>query len=112
MLGDWRPATCRSYAHDPLRWLRLLAAVGTVWEQATRGEVALLVAWMRNAGCGIADDFGPLMDRVFAADLVPGGHAAVLVRVGRAAEALPGPVEPPARQHAVSAGSGCGASGP
>jgi hypothetical protein len=49
MLGDCRPATCRSYAHDLLRWLRLLAAVGVGWEQAARSEVALLVAWMRNA---------------------------------------------------------------
>lgn len=49
MLGDCWPATCRSYAHDLLRWLRLLATVGTGWERATRGEVALLVAWMRNA---------------------------------------------------------------
>jgi integrase len=49
MLGDCRPATCRSYAHDLLRWLRLLATVGVGWERATRGEVALLVAWMRNA---------------------------------------------------------------
>ena len=49
MLGDCRPATCRSYAHDLLRWLRLLATVGVGWEQAARGEVVLLVAWMRNA---------------------------------------------------------------
>jgi integrase len=49
MLGDCRTTTCRSYAHDLLRWLRLLATVGVGWEQATRGEVALLVAWMRNA---------------------------------------------------------------
>lgn len=49
MLGDCRPATCRSYANDLLRWFRLLATVGTGWEHATRGEVALLVAWMRNA---------------------------------------------------------------
>jgi integrase len=49
MLGDCRPATCRSYAHDLLRWFRLLATVGVGWEQATRGEVTLLVAWMRNA---------------------------------------------------------------
>jgi integrase len=49
VLGDCRPATCRSYAHDLLRWFRLLATVGVGWEQATRGEVALLVAWMRSA---------------------------------------------------------------
>jgi hypothetical protein len=49
MLGDCRPATCRSYAHDLLRWLRLLATVGVAWEQAARGEVALQVGWMRNA---------------------------------------------------------------
>lgn len=49
MLGDCRPATCRSYAHDMLRWFRLLATIGVGWERATRGEVALLVAWTRNA---------------------------------------------------------------
>lgn len=49
MLGDCPPATCRSYAHDLLRWLRLLATVDVGWEQATRGEVALVVGWMRNA---------------------------------------------------------------
>jgi len=48
-LGDARAATCRSYAHDLLRWFRLLAMVEVAWDRATRGEVALLVAWMRQA---------------------------------------------------------------
>lgn len=48
-LGDARPATCRSYAQDLLRWFRLLAMVEVAWDRATRGEVALLVAWMRQA---------------------------------------------------------------
>ncbi|MFD0972997.1 tyrosine-type recombinase/integrase [Plantactinospora endophytica] len=48
-LSDARPATCRSYAHDLLRWFRLLAMVDVAWDRATRGEVALLVGWMRQA---------------------------------------------------------------
>ena len=49
VLSDCRPATCRSYAHDLLRWFRLLATIDLAWERATGGEVALLVAWMRQA---------------------------------------------------------------
>lgn len=48
-VGDARPATCRSYAHDLLRWFRLLWMVEVAWDRATRGEVALLVSWMRQA---------------------------------------------------------------
>lgn len=48
-LGDVSPLTCRSYAHDLLRWWRLLEAVAVRWEEATTGEVALLVGWLRTA---------------------------------------------------------------
>ena len=48
-LGDASPLTCRSYAHDLLRWWRLLEAVGMSWEQATTGEVTVLVGWLRTA---------------------------------------------------------------
>jgi hypothetical protein len=33
-LGDVRPATCRSYAYDLLRWFRVLWLVDVGWEQA------------------------------------------------------------------------------
>lgn len=49
MLGDLSPATCRSYAHDLLRWFRLLWLLGVVWDRATRDEVAALVGWLRLA---------------------------------------------------------------
>ncbi len=48
-LGDASPLTCRSYAHDLLRWWRLLAAVEMSWERATTGEVTVLVGWLRTA---------------------------------------------------------------
>jgi hypothetical protein len=48
-VGDARPATCRSYAHDLLRWFRLLWMVEAAWHRATRSEVVLLVSWMRQA---------------------------------------------------------------
>src|SRR5215470_5125483 len=49
MLGDISPLTCRSYAHDLLRWFRVLWAVDVGWEQATEAEVAALVGWLRSA---------------------------------------------------------------
>jgi len=49
MLCDMSPATCRSYAHDLLRWFRLLWLLGMGWERATTSEVALLVGWLRSA---------------------------------------------------------------
>jgi Phage integrase, N-terminal SAM-like domain len=49
MLCDMSPATCRSYAHDLLRWFRLLWLLGMGWERATNSEVALLVGWLRSA---------------------------------------------------------------
>jgi integrase/recombinase XerC len=47
--SDCSAATCRSYAHDLLRWLRFLAAVEVPWERATRAEVRDLVRWFRVA---------------------------------------------------------------
>jgi integrase family protein with SAM-like domain len=48
-LGDASPATGRSYAHDLLRWFRLLWLVDVGWEQATEAEAAALVGWLRSA---------------------------------------------------------------
>ncbi|MGY4766362.1 site-specific integrase [Kribbella sp. CWNU-51] len=48
-LGDASSATGRSYAHDLLRWFRLLWFLDVGWEQATEAEVAALVGWLRAA---------------------------------------------------------------
>lgn len=48
-LGDVSPSTCRSYAYDLLRWLRVLWALDVGWEQATEAETAVLVGWLRSA---------------------------------------------------------------
>jgi integrase len=48
-LGDASPLTCRSYAHDLLRWWRLLEVLQIPWERATSAEVAVLVGWLRAA---------------------------------------------------------------
>lgn len=47
-LGDVSPLTCRSYAHDLLRWFRLLWLLVVAWENATEAETAVLVGWLRN----------------------------------------------------------------
>ncbi|MFC9437878.1 hypothetical protein [Nocardia sp. NPDC057030] len=39
----------RSYAHDLLRWWRVLAALGVRWDRATREDVEAMVGWMRLA---------------------------------------------------------------
>ena len=49
MLGDVSPLTCRSYAHDLLRWFRLWLQEAA-WDQATEAEAAVLVGWLRTAG--------------------------------------------------------------
>ncbi|MFG1878823.1 tyrosine-type recombinase/integrase [Sphaerisporangium sp. NPDC049003] len=49
MLGNASPLTCRSYAFGLLRWYRLLWCLEIGWEEATRAEVATLVAWLRTA---------------------------------------------------------------
>lgn len=51
-LSDCSQSTVRSYAFDLLRWWRLLSAVEVPWDCATRGEVELLVGWMRSARNG------------------------------------------------------------
>jgi hypothetical protein len=47
--GDASPARGRSYAHDLLRWFRLLWLVDVGWEQATEAEAAAMVGWLRSA---------------------------------------------------------------
>ena len=49
VLGDASPLTCRSYAHDLLRWWRLLDLLDVSWGRATSGEVTVLVGWLRTA---------------------------------------------------------------
>src|SRR5215472_2280014 len=51
-LCDMSPLTCRSYAHDLLRWWRLLTALRVEWTNATAAEVAVLVGWLRSARNG------------------------------------------------------------
>jgi integrase len=48
-LCDMSPLTCRSYAHDLLRWWRLLTALRVDWKDATTSEVAVMVGWLRSA---------------------------------------------------------------
>lgn len=49
VLTDVRPLTVRSYAHDLLRWWRMLSLVDVRWDRAGRDEVELLVGWLRTA---------------------------------------------------------------
>lgn len=49
VLSDVSPLTVRSYAHDLLRWWKVLVVVGVRWDRATREEVALMVGWLRSA---------------------------------------------------------------
>ncbi|MFJ9551109.1 tyrosine-type recombinase/integrase [Streptomyces erythrochromogenes] len=49
MLDDNRPATAKSYAHDLLRWHRLLWFLGVDWDRATEAETSALVGWLRTA---------------------------------------------------------------
>lgn len=49
MLGDVSRLTCRSYAYDLLRWMRVLWAADVGWEQASETEVVALVGWLRSA---------------------------------------------------------------
>jgi len=51
-LCDMSPLTCRSYAHDLLRWWRLLTALGVEWTEATTAEMAVMVGWLRSAHNG------------------------------------------------------------
>lgn len=47
-LSDMSPLTVRSYAHDLLRWWRVLAVVEVEWDRATTSDVELLVGWLRT----------------------------------------------------------------
>ncbi|PKZ64144.1 integrase [Gordonia terrae] len=49
VLSDMSPLTVRSYAHDLLRWWRILALVNIEWDRATTSDVELLVGWLRTA---------------------------------------------------------------
>lgn len=49
MLSDVRPLTVRSYAHDLLRWWRVLDVIDVPWDRATREDVEIMVGWLRNA---------------------------------------------------------------
>ncbi|MEG8184205.1 site-specific integrase [Nocardia terpenica] len=48
-LSDMRPLSCRSYAHDLLRWLRILWMLKVDWERATGSEVDVMVGWLKTA---------------------------------------------------------------
>ena len=49
VLCDVSPLTVRSYAHDLLRWWKVLAALGVRWDCATREDIEVMVGWMRSA---------------------------------------------------------------
>lgn len=48
-LSDVSPLTVRSYAHDLLRWWKVLAVVSVEWDRASRAETELMVGWLRTA---------------------------------------------------------------
>ncbi|MFC9429624.1 tyrosine-type recombinase/integrase [Streptomyces sp. NPDC056987] len=49
ILDDNRPATAKSYAHDLLRWHRLLWFLDISWDRATESDASALVGWLRVA---------------------------------------------------------------
>lgn len=49
VLSDVSPLTVRSYAHDLLRWWKILSVVEMPWERASRAEVEVMVGWLRSA---------------------------------------------------------------
>lgn len=49
VLSDASPLTVRSYAHDLLRWWKVLAVVDVEWDRASRAETELMVGWLRTA---------------------------------------------------------------
>lgn len=49
VLGDISPLTCKSYAHDLLRWFRLLWVLEVSWDRASEAETAVLAGWLRHA---------------------------------------------------------------
>lgn len=58
--------TVRSYAHDLLRWWRVLHGLAVGWDRATVAEVEVLVGWMRAA---------PNSQRSATASSSPAAHA-------------------------------------
>lgn len=48
-LSDVSPLTVRSYAHDLLRWWKVLHALDVGWDRATREDVETMVGWLRSA---------------------------------------------------------------
>lgn len=49
VVSDASPLTVRSYAHDLLRWWKVLAVLGVLWDRARREDVEAMVGWMRSA---------------------------------------------------------------
>lgn len=49
VLCDVSPLTVRSYAHDLLRWWKVLAALGVRWDRATREDIEAMVGWIGSA---------------------------------------------------------------
>ncbi|WP_053611762.1 tyrosine-type recombinase/integrase [Streptomyces sp. XY533] len=49
ILDDNRPLTAKSYAHDLLRWYRLLWFLEVPWDRATEADASALVGWLRIA---------------------------------------------------------------
>lgn len=49
VISDVSPLTIRSYAHDLLRWWRILTTLGLPWERAGRSEIEVMVGWLRSA---------------------------------------------------------------
>ncbi|WP_370585590.1 site-specific integrase [Nocardia sp. XZ_19_231] len=45
VLSDVSPLTVRSYAHDLLRWWRVLAVLDVRWNRAKREAVEAMVGW-------------------------------------------------------------------
>lgn len=41
--------TVRTYAHDLLRWWRVLSVLDVRWDRSTREDVEAMVGWMRSA---------------------------------------------------------------
>ncbi len=88
-VSDMSPLTCRSYAHDLLRWWRLLTALNVEWTDATTAEVAVLVGWLRSARNG---------QRRRRSSVAPAG--AVNVKTGKAY--LPDGYAPSTINHALA----------
>ncbi|AWK76564.1 hypothetical protein CBI38_34985 (plasmid) [Rhodococcus oxybenzonivorans] len=49
VISDVSALTVRSYAHDLLRWWKVLTVLGLRWDRATREDVEVMVGWLRSA---------------------------------------------------------------